>query len=85
MFDWKLASVDECANEMVVCRPQDITALLAHYRKSDNEVMLTKLQEARRIAKLLRAIRNGFMAEQSLLRERCKDATNTNCSSYGVD
>jgi hypothetical protein len=72
MFDWKLASIDECANEMVIRKPQDITALIAHYRKTNNEIMLTKLHEARRIAKLLRAIRNGFIAEQSLLSERCK-------------
>lgn len=50
-MDYKLCTVEELAEYVLVSSPQRITQQLLYYQKAENAVMVEKIKEARKIAR----------------------------------
>lgn len=54
MFDWKEASVEEIARYMLTLSRSNVSTQVAYYKLKNNTQMLTKIEEARKLAKVYR-------------------------------
>ena len=59
MFDWKDASTDELALHIVDLPSANVHTQVAYYKRKGDEGMLTKIENARKIAKALRLRRRA--------------------------
>jgi len=85
MFDWKESSIEQCAKHVAEVSAQNTTSVITYYRKIGDTGMLTKIQEARKLAKKLRIIVNAERIKCELLQENLQNADNTSGSSASVD
>ena len=54
MFDWKTASVEELAAHILTLHRSNVSMQVSYYRLKSNKEMLTKIENARKLCKILR-------------------------------
>ena len=89
MFDWINSTVEECAWEIAERSHQSIVSVISYHTRKGNTEVLTKVAEARILAKSYRVILRGKAAEERLIQERCANANSvvsgTPSKDVGVD
>lgn len=54
MFDWKTASVEDLAAHMLTLHRSNVSMQVSYYKLKGNKEMLTKIENARKLCKILR-------------------------------
>ena len=85
MFDWKSATTDECAWHIARTSAQRTTAALAYYERTKNEGMLTKITEARKMARRYRVLVNAERITEDILKEGLNSADYSSKSAKALD
>lgn len=85
MFDWIGATVEECAWEIAKRSHQSVISIISYHKRKGNEEVLTKIAEARNLAKSYRVILRGRAAEERLIQERCANANSVVSGTPGKD
>lgn len=54
MFDWKSASTEELAVHMLTLHRSNVSMQVSYYRLKGNTEMLTKIEDARKLCRILK-------------------------------
>lgn len=85
MFDWKNASLEECAWQVARTNAQRTTGAIAYYKRIDNQEVLTKILEARKIAKRYRVLVRAEQITEEILKEGLDSANYTPITFESLD
>ena len=85
MFDWKNSTLEDCAWHVARVSPQHTTSALAYYKRRSDEEVLTKIQEARKLAKRYRVLIKAERLTEEILKEGLESASNTTSAYKGMD
>ena len=66
MFDWINSTVEQLAEHISLLSAQSVQSQIRYYKGTNNEEMILKVYEARKIAKILRAERRVMQMKQQL-------------------
>lgn len=76
MFNWKDSSLEDCAWHIARVSAQQTSSVITYYTKRCDKDTLTKIIEARKLAKRYRVLVKEQIMEQELLQEGLSSATN---------
>lgn len=54
MFDWKTASVEDLAKHILTLNRSNVSMQVSYYKLKGNKEMLTKIENARKLCKILK-------------------------------
>ena len=67
MFDWKESTLNDCAWHIARSTPQATNTMIAYYRKKDDNEVVDKILEARKLAKKYRTLIKAERITEELL------------------